>query len=276
MPPPMSRSQRRTSHSSEPAGGAARLQKILAEAGVASRRRAELLIREGRVSVNGRVVKLLGTRADPGRDEIRVDGRRVGRARRRVYYLVHKPRGYVSTTRDPHASHTVMDLVRSRARLFPVGRLDAASEGLLLLTNDGALAQVLLHPSFEVPRTYRVSVDGAVGADTLRRLSSGMELDGRQTAPCTARLLEREAQRSVVEIELIEGRRRQIRLLMARLGHPVRRLVRTRFGPLLLRGLGPGESRPLRARELAALERLAEGARNRNRQRGTQVTDPKA
>ncbi len=272
----MSRSRPRTSRSSEPPGGSARLQKILAEAGVASRRRAELLIREGRVSVNGKTVTVLGTRADPGRDEIRVDGSRVGRPGRRVYYLVHKPRGYVTTTRDPHARHTVMDLVRSRVRLFPVGRLDAASEGLLLLTNDGALAQVLLHPKFEIPRTYHVSVDGSVRADSLRRLAAGMELDGRRTAPCTARLLEREAKRSVVEIELIEGRRRQIRLLMARLGHPVRRLVRTRYGPLSLRGLASGDCRLLRAAEVAALERLARSAGNRNRQRRAQVSDSKA
>lgn len=253
-----------------------RLQKLLAEAGVASRRRAETMIQEGRVSVNGKIVTELGTRANPGRDTIRADGRKVGQAGRRVYWLVHKPRGYVTTTSDPHAKKTVMELVRSRARLFPVGRLDAASEGLLLLTNDGALAQVLLHPSFEIPRTYRVSVNGAVEPDSLRQLSRGMELEGRMTAPCRAKLVERESERSVLEIELIEGRRRQIRLLLGKLGHPVRRLVRTRFGPLALTGLGLGESRPLRAEELTALERLARAAKHRNRQSRAQASDLKA
>ena len=166
-----------------------RLQKILAAAGIASRRAAEALIREGRVRVNGRVVTELGTRAHPQRDRILVDGRRVAGKSRRQSYLVYKPRGVVSTTRDPHATKTVLDLVSSRERLFPVGRLDAPSEGLLLLTNDGELTQALLHPSFEVPRTYRVSVEGELSGAEAQQISAGIELDGRQTAPCDVRVL---------------------------------------------------------------------------------------
>ncbi len=240
----------------ERAGQGQRLQKILAAAGLASRRAGEELIRAGRVRVNGRIVRELGTRADPLRDHVSVDGESVGRPRRCRYYLVYKPRGVITTTRDPHAKRTVLDLVRSRVRLFPVGRLDAASEGLVLLTNDGALAQVMLHPSFRLPRTYRVSVDGEVLARDLKRLASGIEIRGRRQRVADARLLERSAERSVLQLTLLEGRRRQIREMLGALGHRVRRLVRLTFGPLSLRGLRPGESRPLRADEISALRRL--------------------
>ncbi len=211
--------------------------------------------------MNGRRVTELGARAHPTRDRIAVDGRRIPRQRRRTSYIVYKPRGVVTTTRDPHARKTVIDLVPSRERLFPVGRLDAPSEGLLLVTNDGALAQVLLHPSFEVPRTYRVSVDGRLSGHAANRLSSGIEIDGRKTAPCEVRVLTREPERTVLEIILIEGRRRQIRQMLAAVGHRVRRLVRVRFGPLRLGGLAPGESRPLRRDEARALEQLVARAR---------------
>ena len=244
-----------------------RLQKILAAAGIASRRAAEALIREGRVRVNGRVVTELGTRAHPQRDRILVDGRRVAGKSRRQSYLVYKPRGVVSTTRDPHATKTVLDLVSSRERLFPVGRLDAPSEGLLLLTNDGELTQALLHPSFEVPRTYRVSVEGELSGAEAQQISAGIELDGRQTAPCDVRVLSAAPDRSVVEITLIEGRRRQIREMMRALDHPVRRLLRIRFGPLRLGSLKPGESRRLRPAETQALERMVARAKGRRPRR---------
>jgi 23S rRNA pseudouridine2605 synthase len=250
----------------EPRASGTRLQKLIAEAGIASRREAEALILAGQVRVNGAVVRELGTRADPRRDSIRVKGRALGRPARRKSYLVYKPRGVVTTTRDPHAKRTVLDLVPSRERLFPVGRLDAASEGLLLVTNDGAAAHALLHPSFGVERTYRVSVEGMVRADALRRLSKGIEIEGRRAALASARLLERDAEHTVLEVALGEGRKRQIRRLMRAIGHPVRRLVRTRFGPLALRGLGPGEWRPLSRQEQQALERMvrqAELARER-------------
>ena len=264
---------RRRKRSPERGPAGIRLQKILAEAGVASRREAERMIVSGRVSVNGRIVTQLGARADLGRDTIRADGRRVGQPRRRVYYLVHKPRGYVTTTRDPHAKRTVLDLVSSRARLFPVGRLDAASEGLVLLTNDGELSQALLHPSFGVPRSYRVSVDGAVSESTLRRLAEGVELEGRRTLPAKLRALERERARSVLEIDLVEGRRHQIREMMAAVGHPVRRLVRVRFGPLQLGSLRAGAARPLQAHEVTALRRFVEAAALTRRQPKRQVPD---
>jgi len=252
--------RRRAKRKPESAADAERLQKLLAGAGVASRRACEELIREGRVSINGKIVRELGTRAHPGRDRISVDGKRVRLEPRLVHYILYKPRGVVSTTRDAHAKRTVLDLVPRRERLFPVGRLDAASEGLLLLTNDGALAQLLLHPSFRVPRTYKVSVNGAVKADSLRRISRGIELDGKPTAPCEVELLEQTPERSVLEMTLIEGRQRQIRQMMTAIGHPVRRLLRVRFGPLGLRGLHPGEWRALNPREIAALERMREQA----------------
>ena len=169
--------------------GPERLQKILAAAGVGSRRSCETLIVEGRVRVNGRVVCELGSKAHADHDRITVDGERVGRPRRRRYFVVYKPRGVVTTTRDPHAKRTVLDLVSARERLFPVGRLDAQSEGLLLLTNDGALTQVLLHPSFEVPRVYRVSVDGSIGAAELRKLTEGVRCGDEVYKARNARLL---------------------------------------------------------------------------------------
>ena len=211
--------------------------------------------------MNGRVVTRLGERAHPERDRVRVDGRPLPRAARPLYYLVHKPRGVVTTTDDPQARRTVLDLLPpSRQRLFPVGRLDVASEGLVLLTNAGRVAQALLHPSFQVPRVYRVSVDGSVDADAMRRLCSGIELDGVLTARCELRLLERDPQRTRVEVQLGEGRRRQIRRMFESVGHPVRRLLRVRFGPLRLGGLRPGEWRRLRPDEVEAVERMAREA----------------
>jgi pseudouridine synthase len=219
------------------------------------------MIREGRVAVNGEVVHELGRRIDPLRDRVEVDGRRVARRAPPRHYVVHKPRGVVSTVRDARARRTVVDLVGSRERLFPVGRLDAQSEGLVLLTNDGALAQALLHPSFEVPRVYRVSVDGAIETPALARLAAGVVLDGdERTSPCEVRLLERGAERSKLEICLREGRRHQIRRMCEAVGHPVRRLVRVQFGPLELGGLRPGDWRPLRPAERAALAKLVEAA----------------
>ncbi len=211
---------------------------------------------DGRVRVNGVVVRELGTRADPASDRISIDGKRLPRRAQPRYYLVYKPRGVVTTTGDPHAKKTVLDLVPSRERLFPVGRLDAASEGLILLTNDGDAAQALLHPSFEVARTYKVSVDGAVNADALRRLGSGIEIEGERTAPCEVEIVERDSSRTVLEMTLVQGRRRQIRKMLDSVGHPVRRLLRVRFGPLRLRGLRSGDWRPLTSAEASALERM--------------------
>jgi len=240
---------------------------------VASRREADALIRAGRVRVNGRVSRELGTRVDPRRDRIQVDGRALPRAARRKSYVVYKPRGVVTTTRDPGARRTVLDLVPDGRRLFPVGRLDAPSEGLLLLTNDGATAHALLHPSFGVERTYRVSVEGRVRAEALRRMAAGIEVEGERLVADRVRLLESETERSVLEVVLVQGRKRQIRRMLAALGHPVRRLVRTGFGPLRLRGLRPGEWRPLEGREREALERMAlqAGAGRRRQPAGSPI-----
>jgi len=258
---PKSPKSLRTRRRTESAPGAERLQKVLSAAGLGSRRACEEFIRAGRVRLNGVLVRELGTRADPRHDRITVDGKRIARPRRPKYYVIYKPRGVVSTTRDAHAKRTVLDLVPTRTRLFPVGRLDAASEGLLLLTNDGTLAQVLLHPSFEVPRTYRVSVAGSVRGQDLRSLTRGISIQGRVSAVQSARILERGEDRSVLELTLTEGRRRQIRDLMQAIGNPVKRLVRIRFGPLRLRGLKSGQWRPLSTEETQALERMVEQAR---------------
>jgi 23S rRNA pseudouridine2605 synthase len=261
----MARKKTRSPSSPRPdasAPGGLRLQKWIAAAGVASRRAAEQLIRDGRVEVNGRVVRELGRRIDPARDRVAVDAKRLAARARPRHYLLHKPRGVVSSARDERARRTVVDLVESQERLFPVGRLDVQSEGLVLLTNDGALAQALLHPSFQVPRVYRVSIDGAIRPEALARLAAGVELDdGERTAPCEVRLLASSAERSKLEICLAEGRRRQIRRMCEALGHRVRRLVRVQFGPLRLGSLRPGEWRPLRPGERAALARLVDAAK---------------
>jgi 23S rRNA pseudouridine2605 synthase len=250
-------SPERASQPAEPRAGE-RLQKRIAAAGVASRRAAEELIRQGRVRVNGAVVTAVGLRVRPA-DRVEVDGQILGRLPRRRYFVLHKPRGVVTTTGDPHARRTVLDLLPASERLFPVGRLDAASEGLVLLTNDGTLAHRLLHPGFQVPRVYRVSVEGRVEAEALRRLVRGIELDGARTAPCEVRLVRRDEQHSVLEIRLVEGRRRQLRRMLEAVGHPVRRLVRVQFGPLRLRGLRLGEWRELLPEEARALERVLRG-----------------
>lgn len=240
-----------------PAGaapGRQRLQKILAEAGVASRRAAEALLRAGRVTVNGRVATL-GESAEPDRDVVAVDGAPVGRELL-VYWLLHKPRGVITTVRDPEGRPTVLGLVPDRGhRLYPVGRLDRDTEGLLLLTNDGRVAHALLHPSHESEREYRVTVSGRISAEALRRLAAGVELEEGRTAPARVgrAVFDPATGSACFPLTLIEGRKRQIRRSLAALGHPVRRLVRVRMGPLLLGDLAPGQARPLRPSERRAL-----------------------
>ncbi|MCC6442288.1 MAG: rRNA pseudouridine synthase [Armatimonadetes bacterium] len=233
-----------------------RLQKILARAGVASRRDSEQLILKGRVSVNGQTVRDLGVKADPEADEIRVDGNPLPAPERQVYILLHKPAGYTSTRSDPHAEHTVLELVPDKGRLFPVGRLDVETRGLLILTNDGEFAYRLTHPSQGVPKTYRAAVHGMVPSATLRQLEQGIPLEEGTTAPARARRLRYSAktERSVVEITLKEGRKRQVRRMMAAAGHPVITLERTAIGPLTLRGLSEGKWRFLTPDEVAVLK----------------------
>jgi len=240
-----------------PAARRERLQKLLAAAGIASRRGAEALLRAGRVSVNGRPARL-GESADLATDVVRVDGRRVA-LEPRVYWLVHKPAGLLSTVRDPHGRGTVLDLVdASSARLYPVGRLDRDTEGLLLLTNDGALAHALLHPSHGVEREYVVTVRGSVSPASLERLARGVRLREGRTAAASVAQVRRDprAQTTRLHLTLTEGRKRQIRRAMRALGHPVLRLVRIRFGPLRLGRLAPGAARPLTRPEQTALRRL--------------------
>ncbi|HOC17492.1 MAG TPA: pseudouridine synthase [Vicinamibacterales bacterium] len=239
-----------------------RLQKILSSAGVASRRAAERLMAEGRVSVNGEVVRELGTKADPEADDIRVDGRPIGRASRRLYLLLNKPRGYVTTRSDPEGRPTVLDLLPGvREYVFPVGRLDYDSEGLLLLTNDGELAARLTHPSHEVPREYHARVRGVPDPHALDRLAGGVTLDGRRTAPARAVLLERglgqAGDQALVSLTLHEGRTRQVRRMLEAVGHPVVRLRRVRIGPIADPLIPLGRYRHLLPEEVDALRRAA-------------------
>ncbi len=233
-----------------------RLQKILSETGVASRRQAERLIREGRVTLNGRIAGV-GEKADPFRDHIKVDGHRVAApSSSRIYLLVNKPKNVVTTREDPEERPTVMDLVRERSpRLFPVGRLDYDAEGFLLLTNDGELAYRLSHPSFQVPRTYWVKVQGKPSAEEIRKLSHGVLLNDGPTAPCRIVRLKETRENSWLEMTLHEGRNRQVKRMWEKMGYSVLKLKRTSFGGLSLGKLKPGESRPLRAKEVEKLRK---------------------
>jgi pseudouridine synthase len=253
----MTRPDARTGATTPEPGSAVRLQKFLAAAGIASRREAERLIQGGRVAVNGAIVVTLGTRIDPGKDVVRVDGSRVRAAERRVYYLLHKPKGYITSARDPEGRPTVLDLLRGvTERVYPVGRLDWQSEGLLILTNDGDLAYRLTHPSNHVAKVYRVKVKGQVPGAALQSVRRGLFLDGRRSLPALARRISAQAN-SWLEITLFEGQRNQIRRSFERLGHPVLKLKRIAIGPLTDRDLKPGEFRPLSAREVRRLKGTA-------------------
>ena len=226
-----------------------RLQKVLAERGVGSRRHSEELIAAGRVLVNGEVA-ILGRRVDPERDEVVVDGVAIGVRPGLVYYLLNKPAGVITTASDPQGRPTVIDLVPAAPRVFPVGRLDVETEGLLLLTNDGDLANRLTHPSKGVEKEYVAEVAGAVTAGELRRLRDGIELDDGVTAPAKVS----QPSPGVLRITIHEGRNRQIRRMCQAVGHPVRRLVRVRIGPLRDAQLAPGEWRELLVDEVRRLD----------------------
>lgn len=238
----------------ESAGEPVRLQRLLAGAGFGSRREVEGLVSEGRVTVNGEIAQL-GDRARPGTDDIRLDGERV-LSDRPVYWIVNKPRGVVTTVRDDSGRRTVLDLVpRKLGRVFPVGRLDVETTGLLLLTNDGETAYAMLHPSLGNEREYRVSVKGAIDAKAIARLEKGVNLEEGRTAPGRVGdvRIDPKAGTSTFSLTLIEGRNRQIRRSLLILGFPVRRLVRERIGPLCLGGLAVGEARPLDPQEREVL-----------------------
>jgi 23S rRNA pseudouridine2605 synthase len=233
-----------------------RLQKVLARAGVASRRKAEELIQQGRVTVNGRVVTRLGTKVDPARDEIRVDGQRVQPAASRVYIMLNKPRGVLSTMEDDRGRRSLGDLVPVPVRLYPVGRLDVTSEGLILLTDDGELANLLTHPRYEHSKEYLVLINGLPSDKALEAWRRGVVLDGEPTAPARVEVLKRQAGSAVLRIVMHEGRKRQIRRIASLLGHPVQELTRVRLGPLQLGPLEPGQWRYLTSREINELEKI--------------------
>jgi 23S rRNA pseudouridine2605 synthase len=230
-----------------------RLQKILARAGFGSRRACEELIREGRVLVDGQVAQL-GQKADPNRDRITVDGKPVQVERPSTYVALHKPKGVLSDEGDGSGRlSTVRDLVGLPGRLFPVGRLDLRSEGLILLTDDGALAHRLTHPRFGHEKEYRALVEGELDEAALKRWRRGVFLDGRRTAPAEVNVLRHEKGMTWLQVVLREGRKRQIRRVAAMLGHPVHRLIRVRIGALRLGDLKPGQWRRLTAAEVRSL-----------------------
>jgi 23S rRNA pseudouridine2605 synthase len=239
-----------------------RLQKLMSMAGIASRRAAEALILDGRVSVNGEVVRTLGAKADPATDEVRVDGRRLRLDRRQRYILLNKPRGYVTTRKDPQGRRTVMDLlIGVREYVYPVGRLDYDTEGLLLLTSDGDLAARLMHPRHDVERVYEAIVLGVPAESALDDLRRGIFLDGERTRPAQVRrggaVAKSRQSLTRLTITLKEGRNRQVRRMCASIGHPVRKLTRLRMGPIRLGDLQPGRWRELSPREVEKLKNAA-------------------
>ena len=232
-----------------------RLQKILSQVGVASRRQAERIIEEGRVTVNGAIVTELGSKADLGRDHIKVDGRLIHAPRRLIYIALHKPNDTVTTVSDPQGRATVMDLLRGvKERVYPVGRLDYHSEGLLLLTNDGDLANAILSASTHIPKTYLVKANGALTPEQEQRFRDGLPISGRRTLPAGLKLVHR-AINPWYEVRLFEGRNNQIRLMFKNLGRLVEKLKRVRIGPLDLGPIKPGQFRYMSEEEVLKLKR---------------------
>ena len=229
---------------------------------MASRRQCENILADGRVAVNGTVVTEPGTKADPAKDKITLDGKPIRGAADKVYILLNKPPGYTSTRSDPHAEHTVLELLKGiSAFLYPVGRLDVGTSGLLILTNDGEFTKLMSHPSHEVDKVYQAVVRGRITATDLTQLERGVELEDGMTAPARTRLISasRDTNTSTVEITIHEGRKRQIRRMFAAIGHRVERLTRVRLGNLNLTGLKEGEYRPLTKKEISELKKLAAG-----------------
>ncbi|WP_027363399.1 pseudouridine synthase [Desulfotruncus alcoholivorax] len=235
-----------------------RLQKFLARTGIASRRHSEEIIAQGRVRVNGKTVTVQGLKIDPFKDRIEVDGKPVGRPEKKIYIVLNKPPGYVTTVQDPRGRRKVTDLLKNvRQRVYPVGRLDYDTEGLLLLTNDGDLAYAMTHPSHEIPKTYRARVRGVPEDSKLKALARGVVLDDGPTAPARVRLLGVKGEDGLIEITIHEGRNRQVRRMCEHIGHPVISLRRVSIGPLTIGGLKPGEYRTLGFKEVSRLKKLA-------------------
>lgn len=240
-----------------------RLQKWLADAGAASRRKAEEMIAEGRVAVNGQTVTTLGAKADPGKDTVTLDGKPLKPENEPVYILLHKPEGVITSVSDPQGRPVVTNYVpQTGARLYPVGRLDYDSSGLLLMTNDGALAQALTHPKHAIEKKYAAKISGVPSGEALQKFRTGIVIDGKRTAPCEIRKVRvmkpgPDARQTLVNITLREGRNRQIRKMCEAIGHPVLFLKRVAIGPVKLGDLPRGAWRYLTAGELAALRSAA-------------------
>ena len=258
-----------------------RLQKIIAHAGFASRREAETMIREGRVTLNGRVITELGTKADAAHDHIKVDGKLITREEPHRYILLYKPKEVMTTVDDPQGRRTVIDLVRGvRERIYPVGRLDYQSEGLLLLTNDGDLAFEVTHPKHGSVKTYHVKVRGVADERLVGKLERGITIDGKRTVPCEIRQMKTTGRNddegnSWYEVKLREGRNQQIRKMFKAIGHPVMKLRRVAIGPISDPSLQPGEWRELTKREVKMLADMKEPAKPRraaSTKRGPKVT----
>lgn len=233
-----------------------RLQKVISRAGLMSRRAAEQLIAEGRISIDGQIA-VLGDRVDPSTQTVLVDGVPIPVAPGLRTYLVNKPLDVISTADDPHGRETVVDLVPSDSRVWPVGRLDADSEGLILVSNDGELTNRITHPRYGVTKTYTVVVEGMPSKSTVRRLTDGVELDDGPAAAVSARIVDRSNDTTMIELVMNEGRNREIRRMCDAIGHPVLRLVRTAIGPLADRSLRPGSVRELTPGEVSELYRAA-------------------
>jgi 23S rRNA pseudouridine2605 synthase len=234
-----------------------RLQKLIAGTGVASRRKAEEMIAAGRVTVNGKVVRELGTKVDAVKDHVKVDGRHIRSVQPYVYVLLHKPKNVMSTLHDPEGRPTVKDFLPGvSVRVFPVGRLDFDSEGLMLLTNNGELAQALLHPRYHVPKTYLVKVKGVLEQESIEALEAGVQLEDGMTAPAQVKKIRKAESNSWIEITIHEGRTHQVKRMLQSVGHPVLKLVRIRMGSLMLGHMAPGEYRFLTDHEANTLRDL--------------------
>jgi len=252
-----------------------RIQKILSRAGIASRREAERMILEGRVTVNGKVIDTLGFKADPLKDHIKVNGKRLVRFEPNVTLLLNKPRGYLSTVRDPEERPTVMHFLKGvKQRIYPVGRLDIDAEGLLLLTNDGDLAYLLSHPRYSVPRTYLAKVSGVPEERDLNRLKRGVSLEDGKAKATSVSILRLSEKNSWIRIMVTEGRNHLVKRMLFAIGHSVLKLKRIEFGPLRLGTLSPGQFRYVTSEELSRLKKYAEDLRRKSGHRSEPFDSP--
>lgn len=233
-----------------------RINKYMAECGVASRRACDEMILEGRVKVNGKKIDTPGLEINEFNDAVTLDGRRITLVSKKYYIMLHKPKGYVTTVKDDKGRKTVMELIKIRSRLYPIGRLDYDTEGLLLLTNDGQLAYALTHPSHEVPKTYIAKIKGKISDTEVRQLRKGVEIDGKMTLPAVVKIIETDDEFSRVEVTIKEGRNHQIKKMFEVVGKEVVFLKRTAIGPLKLGGLGRGEYKNLTSKEIEILKAI--------------------